>query len=72
MCGLDSDGTLRMDNCTTGHYIYPKQGDLLDVMADDWAPRDGLVHMCLSMRRTPVLCGPEVRWQWRRWRSSHK
>ncbi len=59
ICYGNADGTVRLSNCSTGHFIDVLPEDVLSVahVAEGLVPRDGLQYVNVTLRRVPVLLG---------------
>ncbi|MBW8832365.1 MAG: hypothetical protein JF606_23780 [Burkholderiales bacterium] len=56
------DGSVRMYNVSTGHFIDVGQQDIVAVDPDSRAPRDGLTYLRVALRRRLHLSGPRAWW----------
>lgn len=64
---LSGDGSVRLQNCTTGHVVDVSANDILAAATDDSAPRCGLAYLRVKLRRRLGLQGRRA---W--WLSSHR
>jgi hypothetical protein len=59
---LNADGGLRLNNCTTGHFVDIAADDVLIATRDEAAPGDGLSHFRVVLHRRLALQGPRAWW----------
>ena len=59
---LNTDGTVRIHNGSTGHFKDLGALDVLLAEPDDRAPRDGLNHLRVTLRRGLKLQGNKADW----------
>ena len=59
---LNADGSVRLHNSSTGHFVDPTPADVVTVTADTQAPHDGLSHLRVTLRRRLWLRRAEVGW----------
>lgn len=57
------DGTIRLSNCSTGHFVHLTPGDVVSVSSDPTKPKDGLAYAVLETFRRLALDGAAVRWR---------
>lgn len=65
------DGVVQLQNCSTGHFWRLAPSDVASVAPDLTAPKDGLVHLRVTLRGRLGLQGPRAGWvtrprAWRR------
>lgn len=60
---INADGTPRLQNSVTGHYIDLKPADVIEVVPDPTAPHSELKHVRVTLACPLVLRGAEAFWQ---------
>lgn len=58
----DADGAVQLQNCSTGHVLRLNPSDVASVALEEAAPRDGLVHLRVALRRRLWLRGRQAGW----------
>jgi hypothetical protein len=58
----NADGTVRLSNPSTGHFVDLRGEDVLAVHEDTLGPLDGLRHFQVRLRQQLWLCGPRAGW----------